>query len=204
MASCLDVMVPATISALMWSASTSNRLGESSSQCELCTHSHTHTHAYTHIHVYAHVHIRIMQTHTYARTCTHTHTHIHTCTHILRFHWEGLIKELLVVVFFDVMHQNDCHTLVIVLRSASSAHHLQHISDWIVHIALCLAVKILSPLHYHQVGGKIDPPSQGAGGNKDLQNAECAIEKYLDNYVRTNTSKTCRDFCRHLEPHGAP
>lgn len=94
--------------------------------------------------------------------------YIHTYIYLLRFYRKWFIKELFVIMLLDVVYKNDCHTLIIILRAASPAHHLQDISNRVVHIALGLAIKIFSPFHYHKVSRKIHSPSQGAGSNKNL------------------------------------
>lgn len=72
-------------------------------------------------------------------------------------------------MFLDVVYKNYSHSLVIILRPSCSSHHLQYICDGVIYIALCLAIKILSPLHYHKVSRKVHSPSQSASCNQNLQ-----------------------------------
>ena len=82
---------------------------------------------------------------------------------------EGFVEELLVEVFLDVVHQDDSHAALVVLRPAGPPHHLQYVRDGEVHVPRLLAVKVLRALHHHQVGGEIHPPGQGASGDQDLR-----------------------------------
>ena len=47
--------------------------------------------------------------------------------HSLRFNRKRFVQELLVEVFLDVMHKNDCDTVVVELRSTRTTHHLQNV-----------------------------------------------------------------------------
>lgn len=59
------------------------------------------------------------------------------CIHnSLGLHWERLVEELLIEMFLDIVHQDYCHSSVIVLWSPRPPHHLEDVSDWVVHIAL--------------------------------------------------------------------
>ena len=49
--------------------------------------------------------------------------------HSLRFNRKRFVQELLVEVFLDVMHKNDCHTVVVELRSTGTTHHLQNVCN---------------------------------------------------------------------------
>lgn len=54
----------------------------------------------------------------------------------LRFHRERLMEESFVKCLFEVVHQQDGHSLVVVLRTTSSTNHLQHVCDGHVNVAL--------------------------------------------------------------------
>mmetsp|Transcript_21616 Transcript_21616/g.58162 ORF Transcript_21616/g.58162 Transcript_21616/m.58162 type:complete len:581 (-) Transcript_21616:369-2111(-) len=57
--------------------------------------------------------------------------------------------------------------MVVVLRPPCAPHHLQHVRDGEVHIALLLAVVELRALDDDKVGGEVDPPGEGGGGDED-------------------------------------
>ena len=82
-------------------------------------------------------------------------------------------------MFLGVLDQDDCHTFVVKLGPPGSAHHLEHISDWIVDIALGLAIIILCPLHHNQVCRKVDPPSKGARCYENLLDVDTTLYQWL-------------------------
>ncbi len=47
------------------------------------------------------------------------------------------------------MYENNCHASIIVLWSTSPPHHLEYVCDWVVYIALELAIKKLCALDNH-------------------------------------------------------
>ena len=73
------------------------------------------------------------------------------------------------------MNQNHSDALVIKLRPASSAHHLQDICDWEVYVSSCLAIVIFSTFDYDQVSREIHSPCQRTRGYQDLE-----IEETMD------------------------
>ena len=69
------------------------------------------------------------------------------CAHLeMGLHREGFIQELLVKVLFGLVDQNAGHAVVIELRSAGSAHHLQDVGDGEIHVAPKFAIEKLSAL----------------------------------------------------------
>ena len=66
------------------------------------------------------------------------------------------------------MHQDDCFRLLIELRPPGSPHHLKHVGDGVVHVALRLPVVELGSLEDNEVRGQVDSPSQRGGAHQHL------------------------------------
>ena len=85
-----------------------------------------------------------------------------------RLHRKRLVHKLLIKVFLDIMNENHSHSLVVKLRSASTPRHLQDVRNVKVHIALGFAIEELGALDNDEMGGEVDAPGQGCGGDQDL------------------------------------
>ena len=58
----------------------------------------------------------------------------------MRLDWKALGEELLVEVLACLLTHEYCATLLVLQWSACAAHHLQNIHDWVVDIAVLLAL----------------------------------------------------------------
>ena len=65
-------------------------------------------------------------------------------------------------MFLGVLNKNNCHSLVIELRSSRSSHHLEDVCYRVVDIVLGFAIKVLGSLDDDEVGRKVHAPCQGA------------------------------------------
>ncbi len=67
-------------------------------------------------------------------------------------------------MLLDIVNKDDGHSPVIVLGSPRSTHHLKHIRNWIIYVALKFAVKELCALDNDEVCREVDSPRQSASG----------------------------------------
>eukprot|EP00962_Isochrysis_galbana_P035030 scaffold11940_cov106-Isochrysis_galbana.AAC.9 len=79
---------------------------------------------------------------------------------------EGLVQEFLIKRLLGLVDQDDGDRLVVVLRPAGTAHHLQHVSHREVDIPLGLAIEVLGALDNDQVGREVDAPRERRGADK--------------------------------------
>mmetsp|Transcript_115361 Transcript_115361/g.366862 ORF Transcript_115361/g.366862 Transcript_115361/m.366862 type:complete len:695 (+) Transcript_115361:1573-3657(+) len=84
-----------------------------------------------------------------------------------RLHREGLVDEAPVEVLLRLVHHDDGSGLGVELRSAGSTHHLKHVRDGEVHIALQRAIVVLGTLDDHQVRREVDTPRQRRRRDQD-------------------------------------
>ena len=64
--------------------------------------------------------------------------------------------------------EDDAHAGGVELRAARAAHHLQHVRDGEVHVALAGAVVELGALDDHQVRGQVHAPGERGGADEDV------------------------------------
>lgn len=80
--------------------------------------------------------------------------------------------------------------LIVELRPTGAPHHLQDIGDGIIHVALGLAIEKLRALHHDQMGGEVDAPSQGRGGDEHL---DLLIHEQFFNHLSVALLKAAQD-----------
>ena len=71
---------------------------------------------------------------------------------------EGLVDELLVEFFLDVLDEDNGLALHIKLGAASAAHHLEYIGDRVVYVSLGLGIEELGSFNDNQVSWEVDTP----------------------------------------------
>ena len=76
---------------------------------------------------------------------------------------EGLVQELAVEGLLGLVHEDARDALVVKLRPAGAAHHLEHVGHGEIDVALGLAVVELGPLNHDQVCGEAATPRAGCG-----------------------------------------
>mmetsp|Transcript_111443 Transcript_111443/g.322190 ORF Transcript_111443/g.322190 Transcript_111443/m.322190 type:complete len:382 (-) Transcript_111443:3252-4397(-) len=88
-----------------------------------------------------------------------------------RLHRKRLVDESPVKVLLRLVNHDHSPGLGVELRPAGSTHHLQHIRNGEVDVALQLAVVVLGALDDDEVGREVDAPSQrgGADQHQDLR-----------------------------------
>ena len=59
-------------------------------------------------------------------------------------HRERLIQKLFVEMLLDIVDKNASHSMIVILGSTGPTHHLEHIRDGHVGIALLLGIVIFS------------------------------------------------------------
>ena len=67
------------------------------------------------------------------------------------------------------MDENEGDTIVVILRTSCTPHHLQYISDREVHITFRFTIVIFGPLYDDKMGGKVDAPSKGGSSDQYLE-----------------------------------
>ena len=72
-------------------------------------------------------------------------------------------------MLLDIVDEDHCHALVVVLGTASPTHHLEHVCDGVVHVTMRLAIKVLGSLYDNKMGGKVDAPGKSTCCNQDLR-----------------------------------
>ena len=70
------------------------------------------------------------------------------------------------------MDQDYSHAHVIVLGPPRPPHHLEHVRDRVVDVAVRLSVVVLRSLDDDEVGGEVHPPGKGARGYEYLRRGE--------------------------------
>eukprot|EP01137_Pigoraptor_chileana_P014179 Opistho-2@4959 len=85
-----------------------------------------------------------------------------------RLDGERLVEELAVKVFLDIVHKHDCFPTLVVLRSPRASHHLKHIRNRKVNVALLLSVEIFRAFNYDEVCRKVHTPRQRARCDQHL------------------------------------
>mmetsp|Transcript_57678 Transcript_57678/g.103594 ORF Transcript_57678/g.103594 Transcript_57678/m.103594 type:complete len:900 (+) Transcript_57678:1228-3927(+) len=111
----------------------------------------------------------------------HHDLRIHVVCHSLvkvAFHWQRLIDELLVVLLLGVLGQQAAHAGLINAWPACTTHHLQHVVDRIIHIAVLSAIKLLGVHDDDQVRQHGHTPAQLLRGNEHLDGP--SLEKPLN------------------------
>mmetsp|Transcript_70197 Transcript_70197/g.198108 ORF Transcript_70197/g.198108 Transcript_70197/m.198108 type:complete len:1103 (-) Transcript_70197:287-3595(-) len=84
---------------------------------------------------------------------------------------ERLVDELLVVLLLRVLRQQHAHARLVDPGPARAAHHLQHVVDGVVHVAVLAAVELLRVHDDHEVRQHRHPPAQLLRGHDDLDRA---------------------------------
>mmetsp|Transcript_86951 Transcript_86951/g.173603 ORF Transcript_86951/g.173603 Transcript_86951/m.173603 type:complete len:250 (+) Transcript_86951:1192-1941(+) len=79
---------------------------------------------------------------------------------------ERFVEELAVECLLGLVDEDDRDPLVVKLRPASTAHHLEHVSHREVDVALLLAIVKLCALDDDEVGGEVDAPCEGRGAHE--------------------------------------
>lgn len=69
-----------------------------------------------------------------------------------------LLANLFVKVLFDVVDKNTGDSVIIVLWSSGSTHHLQYIRDGHIDVATGLAIIVFRSFDDHQMCGKVNTP----------------------------------------------
>eukprot|EP00754_Rhynchopus_humris_P049346 Rhum_TRINITY_DN8342_c0_g1::Rhum_TRINITY_DN8342_c0_g1_i1::g.27448::m.27448 len=82
---------------------------------------------------------------------------------------EGVVDELLVEGLLRLLDHDHSHTGGVELRTARPAHHLQHVGQREVDVALHLRVVELCALDDDKMRGEVDTPRERRGGHQDLQ-----------------------------------
>mmetsp|Transcript_28049 Transcript_28049/g.71482 ORF Transcript_28049/g.71482 Transcript_28049/m.71482 type:complete len:299 (-) Transcript_28049:1687-2583(-) len=88
--------------------------------------------------------------------------------HQAGFDGEGLVQKFAIKALLRILHQYNCLTQIIELRPPCSSHHLQHISDGVVNVSLCLSVVVLRALYNNEMGREIYTPRECRSGYEYL------------------------------------
>ena len=80
----------------------------------------------------------------------------------LRLDREGLVEESFIEVLLGLVHEDADLAVRVELRPARSPHHLQHVGDREVDVALGCAVVELRALDDHQVCWEVHTPRERA------------------------------------------
>ena len=75
-----------------------------------------------------------------------------------RLDGKGFVEKFLVEGLFWFVDKDTRDAGVVKLRTAGASHHLQHVSDWHVHVLALLRIEIFGALDDDQVTGQIDAP----------------------------------------------
>mmetsp|Transcript_111441 Transcript_111441/g.322178 ORF Transcript_111441/g.322178 Transcript_111441/m.322178 type:complete len:958 (-) Transcript_111441:1198-4071(-) len=111
--------------------------------------------------------------------------HDDLCIHVvghplvqMTLHRQRLIDELLVVLLLRVLCQEDAHAGLIYARAAGATHHLEHVVDGVVDIAVLAAVELLRVHDNDEVRQHRHAPSELLRGDEHLDGP--GLEEALD------------------------
>nr|GMD39024.1 hypothetical protein Iba_chr09fCG9650 [Ipomoea batatas] len=94
------------------------------------------------------------------------------------FNWKWFIQKLQKEALFWFMNKDNSFSMLIILWTASSTHHLQNISNRKIHISFCLCIIIFCSLYNDQMCWKVHTPCQCTCTDQNLDLVVC--KKFLN------------------------